>query len=187
MVKEQKSRKPRLVLLMGANGAGKSRWTREHRTELPEHFFNREATTDRLGLCPNVAAARARCLASGTSFGIETTFTRAWRRSLLRDAAAGGFLVDAILIGTEKASINIQRVRERAKRNEGHLVPRGTVRRRWSRVQENLITERAAFRSIRIIDSTNDPPIETARIDDERRRILIENPAAWISALIGKF
>ena len=64
---------PRVVLLMGANGAGKARWTRRHRDELPDQFFNQEATTDWLGLCPDIAAARARCLAARASFGIETT------------------------------------------------------------------------------------------------------------------
>ena len=92
---------PRVVLLMGANGAGKSRWTRRHRNELPDDFFNREATTDRLGLCPDVAAARAKCLAAGASFGIETTFTRQWRLGLLREAATSGYEVDVIFVGTE--------------------------------------------------------------------------------------
>ena len=84
---------PSLVLLMGANGAGKSRWTRQHREELPDDFFNREATTNRLGLCPDVAAARAKCLAAGASFGIERVsdrqtegpnWTRTTRRARIR-------------------------------------------------------------------------------------------------------
>ena len=131
---------------MGANGAGKSRWTRHHRDELPDQFFNREATTDRLGLCPDVAAARARCLAAGVSFRIETTFTRRWRPCLLHEAATGGYAVDVIFVGTLDPGINVRRVRRRAECNEGHLVPRHTVRRRWNRVQDNLVAQRAAFR-----------------------------------------
>ena len=175
---------PRVVLLMGANGAGKSRWTRRHRNELPDDFFNREATTDRLGLCPDVAAARAKCLAAGASFGIETTFTRQWRLGLLREAATSGYEVDVIFVGTEDPTINVRRVRRRAKQNEGHLVPHQTVRRRWTRVQENLVGQRAAFRSIRIIDSTNDPPVEAARIDGDKTAILIKQPATWIITLM---
>ena len=133
-----------------------------------------------------MAAARAKCLAAGESFGIETTFTRRWRLGLLREATTGGYAVDVIFVGTQDPTINVRRVCRRAKRNEGHLVPRQTVRRRWTRVQENLVAQRAAFRSIRIIDSTNDPPVEAARIDGDKTAILIKQPATWISTLIKK-
>ena len=170
---------------MGANGAGKSHWTQTHRDELPEHFFNREARTDRLGLCPDVAAARTRCLAAGVSFGIETTFTRLWRLGLLREAATRGYAVEAIFVGTADARINVRRVRRRAERNEGHAVPRQTIRRRWKRVQENLIAERAAFRSIRIIDATNDPAVEAARINEDKTTTMVVGQAdEWIVALL---
>ena len=177
---------PRVVLLMGANGAGKSHWTRTHRDELPEHFFNREATTDRLGLCPDATAARSRCLAAEVSFGIETTVTRLWRLGLLREAATRGYVLEAIFVGTADPKINVRRVRRRTERNEGHPVPGQTIRRRWRRVQENLIAQRAAFRSIRIIDSTNDPAVEAARInEDGTTTMVVREPDGWIVGLIA--
>ena len=40
---------PKLIIVIGANGAGKSTWCRRHRDQLPEHFYDGDAIAEGLG------------------------------------------------------------------------------------------------------------------------------------------
>ena len=40
---------PRFVIVIGANGAGKSTWYRSHRDELPSNFYDADSIAQRLG------------------------------------------------------------------------------------------------------------------------------------------
>ena len=176
---------PRLVLLMGANGAGKSTWTAAHRAELPDRFFNREATTGRLGLCPDVDRARRSCLAERASFGIETTFTRRWRHALVRMALAAGYRIDAIFIGTASSRINVERVRARHRAGRGHLVPPRTVHRRWESVQDNLVAVAGRLATVRLLDSTFTPTRAIAVYDAAGPLLQVADPPRWCTALLA--
>ena len=169
---------------MGANGAGKSRWTELNRDQLPELFINREMRTDRSVTCPEAARWRAEALRERASFGIETTFTRAWRHGLVREALERGYSITAIFVGTANASVNISRVRLRHRAGKGHHVAETTVRRRWASVQSNLVEHARAMNVIRIIDSTADPAVEVARIGG-RTEVYLETPPAWTVALLA--
>ena len=170
---------------MGANGAGKSTWTAAHRAELPDRFFNREATTGRLGLCPDVDRARRACLSERASFGIETTFTRSWRHTLVRVALLAGYRIEAIFIGTASAELNVARVRARHRAGRGHLVPPRTVRRRWERVQDNLVAVAASLATIRLLDSTFEPTRPIAVCDARGTRLEVAVPPVWCTALLA--
>ena len=175
---------PSLTLLMGANGAGKSRWAARFRDQLPSLFLNREMRADRTVLCPEAARWRALCIRDRRTFGIETTFTRAWRRRLLRDALERGFSLRAVFLGTADPALNVARVRERHRSGAGHLVPSSTVRRRWSTCQSNLVDHAGAFDSIRVIDSTADDVVEVVRIAGTTE-LYVETPRPWIVALLA--
>ena len=175
---------PTLTLLMGANGAGKSRWAGRFRDELPSLFLNREMRADRMVLCPEAARWRALCVRDRRTFGIETTFTRAWRHGLIRDALERGFSLAAIFVGTADPALNVARVRARHRSGAGHLVAPSTVRRRWHACQSNLVVHAAAFNLIRIVDSTVGEAVEVVRIG-RSTELYVESPAPWIVALVA--
>ena len=175
---------PTLTLLMGANGAGKSRWAGLFRSELPLLFLNREMRPDRATLCPDAARWRAGCLRDRRTFGIETTFTRTWRHQLVRDALEQGYALTAVFLGTADAAVNMARVRHRHRLGSGHLVPWSTVQRRWRTCQSNLVDLAGAFDLIRLIDSTLDPAVEVARIG-RGAEVYVEAPPPWVVALLA--
>ena len=35
--------RPRLLIVIGANGAGKTTWANQNRTQLPSHFYNADS------------------------------------------------------------------------------------------------------------------------------------------------
>ena len=41
--------RPRLIVVIGANGAGKTTWSNEHRHRLPLHFYNADSIAEGLG------------------------------------------------------------------------------------------------------------------------------------------
>ena len=40
---------PRLTVVIGANGAGKTTWARKHRETLPKPFYNADSIAEGLG------------------------------------------------------------------------------------------------------------------------------------------
>ena len=49
---------PKLTIIIGANGAGKTTWTRKHRDELPQRFYNADPIADGLGSADDPALQR---------------------------------------------------------------------------------------------------------------------------------
>ena len=52
-------REPRLIVVIGANGAGKTTWTRKHREMLPKPFYNADSIAEGLGDANDAALQRA--------------------------------------------------------------------------------------------------------------------------------
>ncbi len=155
---------PKLTIVIGGNGAGKTTWCRRHRHELPEHFYNADSIAEGFGdwNSPN-AQREARQLvdnrihghlANDDDFGFESTYSGNSRPGMVTEAKRLGYRTHAILIGTESAAINAERVAARVATATGHHVPRSEVERRWKASQDNLVNTAAAIDVIDLIDST---------------------------------
>lgn len=155
---------PRLTIVIGANGAGKSSWCRWHRTELPACFYDIDSIAQGLGDYNNperqrearqiVDEAIARHLDKKEDFGFESTYSGNSRPEIVRRAFELGYDADAVFIGTIDSDINIERVARRVSQLIGHEVPRAEVRRRWFAAQQNLARTARFLRSIAIIDNS---------------------------------
>ena len=121
--------RPGFVLVMGANGAGKSTGSVPAGASSPRSSRTARCA-DRSMLCEEAAGWRARRLEERASFGIETTFTRAWRHRLVREAVERGYSLTAVFLGTSRPAVNTARVRRRHRLGEAHLVAPSTIRRR---------------------------------------------------------
>lgn len=105
----------KLKIVIGANGAGKSTWCSEHRNELPSHFYDADSIARGLGDWNNperqkdarelVDKAIRNHLENNDDFGFESTYSGQSRPNIIRRAAAQGYTVEAIFIGTTNPEI----------------------------------------------------------------------------------
>ena len=140
--------KPQLTVVIGANGAGKTTWTRSNRDQLPEPFYNADSIAEGLGDANSPASQeRARELVDQEiedrmrlkeDFGFESTWSGKSRPEIVCDASAQGYTTRAVFLGTNHPGINISRVRQRV-REGGHNVPESEIVRRWTAAYENLL------------------------------------------------
>lgn len=156
--------RPKLVVVIGANGAGKTTWAQRHRIRLPLNFYNADSIAEGLGDANSPERqARARALVDqeiaerlrlDESFGFESTWSGASRPAIVRDASARGYETHAVFLGTAHPEINIARVRRRVLEG-GHYVPESEIVRRWTRAFENLLATWDVFDEIDVLDSTD--------------------------------
>ena len=180
--------RPRLVLVIGADAAGKSRWIKENRHRLPEPIFERLTSATRLARQAKAAQARGNCLEQGTSLTVETTFTRHWRRKLVYAARKRGYRLKALFLTTGDPEINIARVRERHVRGGGDAVRTRAVRGRYNNAEQNLRDWHMMFARIVILDSSGPGDArEIARVDDGRLTLLEDRCDPRMAAIVDRF
>ena len=194
--------RPKLVLVMGCNGCGKSAWKRANYDRLPERYFDQDSIAGGIGDW-NDAGARARtrgyveawveeCFAGELDFGFETTFSG--QRGLLDRALGEGCRVEGYYIGTASPEINARRIDYRVLSNTGHLVdPRRLPERyRWS--LSNLRRRLDDFDVLEVVDNSEetvdripDPVLQFASERGEMKTCLAEEGmAAWCSELLRR-
>ena len=155
---------PKLTVVIGANGAGKTTWCKRNPTRLPEHFYNADSIADGLGGWNNPRKqAEARRLVdtkiqehldNNESFGFESTYSGESRPGIVENAAKRGYTVEAIFIGTADPRINIERVKKRTAAGTGHDVPTEEITRRWTAAQETLIKTARSIKKLEILDNS---------------------------------
>ena len=133
---------PRLFILCGCNGAGK---TTASYTMLPEildchEFVNSDEFAKSLSpFDPSSASVSASrfllmriqfLLDQGTDFSIETTLATRSLVSIIKDAKERGYSVTIIYIWVQSPEIAIARVRDRVNHG-GHNIPEEVLRRRY--------------------------------------------------------
>ena len=96
------------------------------------------------------------------------------------------YLLEAVFVGTADPLINVGRVGDRHRAGSGHLVPAATVRRRWTAVQDNLVSLAGAFSTISIIDSTFDPAVLCAVVSRAALSLRVSAPPAWVAVLVAR-
>ena len=107
---------PKLTIVVGANGAGKSTWSERHREELPTDFYNADSIARGLGDWNSARKQREarelvdraieEQLATRGDFGFESTYSSRSRPSIVRRSKAFGYEVSAVFVGTSAPAIS---------------------------------------------------------------------------------
>ena len=133
---------PRLYILSGCNGAGK---TTASYTMLPEildcrEFVNSDEFAKSLSpFDPSTASVSASrfmlmriqfLLDQGTDFSIETTLATRSLVSIIKDARERGYTITILYLWVQSPEIAIQRVRDRVNHG-GHHISEDVLRRRY--------------------------------------------------------
>ena len=154
----------RLIIVIGANDAGKSTWIRSNRRELPANFYDADSIAQGLGSYDDPALQRQARewvdrrieghLECGESFGFESTYSGVSRPDIVRRARTLRYDIDAVFVGTQSADINIDRVAFRVRHRIGHGVPAAEINRRWTAVQDNLARTAPLISNILLLDNS---------------------------------
>ena len=168
---------PKLTIVIGANGAGKSTWCDRNRKErLPTDFYNADSIAKGLGDWNSPRKQQAarelvdqtieEHLKTKTDFGFESTYSGNSRPDIVRRAKTLGFETEAIFLGTVSPEINVERVAGRVRTNTGHDVPVNEIRRRWTAAQENLARTAGALDKVELIDNSGKGTCSAVRIKE---------------------
>lgn len=160
---------PRINVLAGVNGAGKSSVAGATIRSAGGFYYNpdeaaREIKLARPGL-PQVEANSAawhrgrdllqQAIARRLDFTFETTLGATTMTKLLMAAAAQGIEVHVWYTGLTTPELHIARVRARVARG-GHDIPEETIRRRFDHGRLNLITLLPHLASLRVYDNSTE-------------------------------
>ena len=141
-----------VYVFAGPNGSGKSsvipEFIKEHHIEDVEYicpdiyastyFSEIPDIMERYGKAMDYAEyKRKRLLSEKKSMIIETVLSREDKLDFLREAAAMGYSIVAVFVGTDSPEINIARVAKRVSEG-GHDVPADKIRARYYRSMQNL-------------------------------------------------
>jgi predicted ABC-type ATPase len=176
---------PRLTIIAGANGCGKSTFTSRSSFVYDIPLLDPDAIgkalqptipgTSAAAAARHVLIAAKKHIQKRESFAVETTLSGQGYLRMMIDARASGFEVVLVYIGTENVELNLARIRDRVLTG-GHDVPETDVRRRYLRSFQNLASAftRAAMRSC----STIQPKRVTGSSQfSARREISGSNPS----------
>jgi len=138
---------PRLTIIAGANGCGKSTFTARlsfvYRIPLLDPDAISKALQPTARGTSAVAAARKvlnsarQHIQKGEGFAVETTLSGRGYLQMMLEARTCGFETVLVYIGTERVEINLSRIRDRVVAG-GHNVLEVDVRRRYLRSFQNL-------------------------------------------------
>lgn len=158
---------PRIYVLAGVNGAGKSSIAGAAFRNAGADYYNPdEAARSLRQLRPALAQREANSLAwqqgkrllekaieGRLDFAFETTLGAATIPALLRDAASRGFAVNVWYVGLSSAELHLARVRARVARG-GHDIPEADIRRRYEHSRLNLVDLLPHLAALRMYDNS---------------------------------
>lgn len=168
---------PRLYVLAGVNGAGKSSIGGAMIRASGGRYYNPDEAARRLrDINPTLDQTQAnavawqqgrrlleRAIAERLDFAFETTLGGGTMTRMLADAAAAGFEVRVFYVGLDSPELHLQRVRERVDAG-GHDIPEAAIRRRWRHSRMNLIRLLPVLTELRVYDNSaaGDPKLGKA-------------------------
>lgn len=158
---------PRIYVLAGVNGAGKSSIGGAALRHFGGDYFNPdEAARALLASNPGLGQADAnamawqlgrtlleRAISQRLDFAIETTLGANTMPRLLREAAAQGIEIRVWYVGLCGLELHIERVRARVLRG-GHAIAEADIRRRYVHSRLNLIHLLPHLFALRIYDNS---------------------------------
>lgn len=171
------SRVPRLFVLAGVNGAGKSSiGGAMFRASGADYFNPDEAARALMTANPGLAQTKANSLAwhkgkalleqaidQRLDFAMETTLGASSIPRLLGDAARQGFEINVWYVGLATVEQHIARVQSRVNQG-GHAIPEADIRRRFTHSRLNLIQLLSSLAALRVYDNSTegDPALGVA-------------------------
>ncbi|OBK41970.1 ZTL protein [Mycobacterium sp. 1245111.1] len=158
---------PRIYVLAGVNGAGKSSIVGATIRDNGGEYYNPDEAARAIiaanpGLGQTAANAAAwtqgrrllqRAIDEGLDFTIETTLGGNTMPALLAEAAQRGVEIRLFFVGLESAEAHIERVRQRV-RAGGHDIPEAAIRRRYRHSRINLIKLLPALTGLKMYDNS---------------------------------
>jgi predicted ABC-type ATPase len=158
---------PRVYVLAGVNGAGKSSIGGAILQNAGIEFFNPDTvarTFHSAGLVMTQQEANAaawqqgrrllvRAIEEGKDFAFETTLGGNTIPALLKKAASKGLEVRIWYVGLEGAELHVARVRSRVELG-GHDIPEDKVRERYARSRTNLIELLPNLTELKVFDNS---------------------------------
>lgn len=165
----RKAQPPRLYVLAGVNGAGKSSiGGAMFRASGTDYFNPDEAARKLIAANPGLDQVKAnasawhegrrlleRAIQERKDFAFETTLGGSTMPRLLIDAASQGFEVRIWYVGLASPDLHIERVRNRV-RAGGHDIPESSIRRRWRHSRLNLVALLPHLAELRVYDNSAD-------------------------------
>ena len=196
--------RPKFVIVMGCNGAGKSAWKRDNYDRLPERYFDQDSIAGGIGDWNDqgardrtrvyVDAEIEKILAGRLDFGVESTFSGRPGPALMKRAVLRGYRVEGYYMGTEGPEVNVRRVERRVLSNTGHYVDPDRLPGRYRYSLSNLRRHLTDFDLLEVGDNSEeredgipDPRIQFVA---ERGEIAVRAPpgelAAWAAELLRR-
>ncbi len=160
---------PRLFVLAGTNGAGKSSIGGATIRSRGGEYFNPDEAAARIRQAqPHLSATQANsaawhegkrllqhAIAQDLDYNFETTLGGKSFAALLKDAAAKGFEVRIWYVGLASPEHHLARVKARVKKG-GHDIPEADIRRRFDQSRLQLIELLPHLAELRIYDNSDE-------------------------------
>jgi predicted ABC-type ATPase len=200
---------PRLYVLAGVNGAGKSSVGGAMiRASGADYYNPDEAAKALIAANPGLEQVKAnaaawrqgkrlleRAVAERLDFAFETTLGGGTMTRILAEAAAAGFEVRIFYVGLASPELHIERVRRRVQAG-GHDIPEEDIRRRWRHSRMNLVRLLPALAELRVYDNSTaadpaagDPPKPVLVLHVVRGEIVgpsdLAKTPAWARSIVA--
>jgi predicted ABC-type ATPase len=175
------SQLPRIYVLAGTNGAGKSSIIGEAFLEGRAKYFNPDNAAQRiLAANPNISQAEAnsaawhegkrlleRAISEKLDFAFETTLGGKTICGLLAKALSEGIEVRVLYVGLSSVELHIARVRSRVEQG-GHDIPEEKIRERYTQSRLNLIQLLPKLTELLLYDNSEDADPKIGRRPEPR-------------------
>ena len=167
--------RPQLIIIAGPNGSGKSTLTEhgglaQHGLIFPERYINpdriaRQIADDQPHLSKEDRErlawehGRVHRLTSrqeGVSFACETVFSHPSTLLDMQDCKRAGYEVVLLFVTTGNVDINVERVKNRAEKQQGHDVDEDKIRSRYPRVHRLLPRAVEEAHTVFVFDSSQE-------------------------------
>lgn len=160
---------PRLFVLAGTNGAGKSSIGGATIRSRGGEYFNPDEAAARIRQAqPHLSATQANsaawhegkrllqhAISKGLDYNFETTLGGKSFATLLKEAAAKGFEVRIWYVGLASPEHHLARVKARVKKG-GHDIPEADIRRRFDQSRLQLIELLPHLAELRVYDNSDE-------------------------------
>ena len=189
------ARVPRIHVLAGVNGAGKSSVGGEAIRAAGAHYYNPDEAARQIKRSnPQLTQSQANAVAwqngklmleravrEGKDFAFETTLGANTMTELLIQAAKAGFEIHIWYAGLASAAQHVERVRARVARG-GHDIPEQDIRRRFDHSRLNLIRLMPHLTSLRVFDNSVDADPEAGKQPIPRLVLRVEQGSVITAA-----